>query len=203
MIAKTISELVKEAESQGLLKGNNRKSLKWFAKKVRDYKTSNVELIKSQPPERYRSAGNIGIGRMVLFSYDPKNKRKMPYYDSLPCIFIINIYKDKNAFLGINLHYLPYKMRAVLLDELYKIETTSKMSMQRKLKVTWEVLKSFTHFNLVKPCVKMYLFSHVRSKLVQIPYQEWSAVAMLPVQGGFHKQSAARVWNDSIKKSRM
>lgn len=200
MVNKTISQLVSEAERQGLLRKSGRDSLKWFSQKVRNVRASAFELVSTQPTDRYRNTGNIGIGKMVVFNYDPKLKKKLPYYDAVPCIFIVNIYPEKKAFLGLNLHYLPYKQRAILLDELYQIENNSKIPMQKKLKISWEVLQRFSNFNLVKPCIKMYLFNHLRSKLVQIPYEEWAAVAMLPVSGGFHKKSAMEVWNDSLNK---
>ena len=200
MVAKTISAIVAEAEQKGILQKNGKDSLKWFAQKVRGVRADAFELVSTQPTDRYRNTGNIGIGKMAVFAYDPKLKKKLPYYDTVPCIFIVNIMPEKKAFLGINLHYLPYKARAVLLDELYEIENNSKIPMNKKLKVSWQVLQKFANFNLVKPCIKMYLFNHVRSKLVQIPYQEWSAVAMLPVSGGFAKKSAAQVWNDSMNQ---
>lgn len=202
MVAKTISQLVAEAERTGNLQKSGKDSLKWFSQKVRGVRTSAFELVKTQPAERYRNTGNLGIGKMYTFAYDPKLKDKLPYYDAIPCIFIVNIYPDKKAFLGINLHYLPYRQRAILLDELYEIENNSKLPMQRKLQISWEVLKKFSNFDLVKPCIKMYLFGHLRSKLIQIPYNEWAPVAMLPVTGGFHKKSAMEVWNDSLSKGK-
>ena len=64
------------------------------------------------------------IGQMFMFFYDPKNKQTLPYYDRFPLVFPIELYSD--GFLGINLHYLPQKYRANLMDALYSIELLNK-----------------------------------------------------------------------------
>lgn len=202
MTAKSISQLVNEAEKLGLMKKGNRESLKWFAEKVRDLRSTQNTFLGSQPADRFRNAGNIGIGKMYCYNYDPKHKKKLPYYDTMPCVFIINIYPAKRAFLGLNLHYLPYTLRAKLLDELYKVETNSKLPMNKKLQITWEMIKSFASFPLAKACVKMYLIHHLRSRFIQIPATEWTAVAMLPIAGNFQKKSGMYVWTDSLKRAR-
>jgi hypothetical protein len=142
-----------------------------------------------------------------MFKYDPKWKDELPYYDIFPLIFPIEIYKD--SFLGINLHYLPYKQRAQLMDALYtllykKDETISiknKTDKNDKLIIAYQILKGASKFKNFKPCVKKYLFNHVRSRLSIIPLKHWETVMMLPL-ARFIKAPESKVWSDSMAKIR-
>ena len=59
-----------------------------------------------------------------MFFYDPKIKRKLPYYDRFPLVLPIETYS--NGFLGINFHYLSIPMRIRLLDRIMKFSNNDK-----------------------------------------------------------------------------
>jgi hypothetical protein len=61
-------------------------------------------------------------GTMVLFVYNAKWKKILPYYDQHPLIFPIHVEADR--FLGINLHYLPISYRAQMMDALLSVAKT-------------------------------------------------------------------------------
>ena len=52
--------------------------------------------------------------------------------------------------------------------------------------------------NIVKPTLKKYLNSKVRSRFRRIDSEDFLTALMLPVQR-FKKSSASRVWSDSRK----
>jgi len=85
------------------------KSLSWFSREIRKAaKDPNYQTfsIKTDP----------FIGGLMFFIYDPKTKDKLPYWDRFPLVIPINLYPD--GFLGLNLHYLPYYQRQLLLATL-------------------------------------------------------------------------------------
>src|SRR5579859_4289851 len=45
------------------------------------------------------------IGKMVMYTYDPKLKEKLPYYDTFPLGIVVAF--NKTGFYSLNLHYLP------------------------------------------------------------------------------------------------
>jgi hypothetical protein len=61
-------------------------------------------------------------------------------------------------------------------------------------------LQSASKYKYFKPCVKRYLWNHVRSKFVTIPPEEWDLVLMLPLER-FEKKSTAQVWKESLQKA--
>lgn len=135
------------------------------------------------------------IGRMIMFFYDAKTKDELPYWDQFPLIFPIHFYND--GFLGINLHYLPPVWRAKLMDQLYTTLNNDKMDDTTKLKITYGILVSASRFKLFQPCIKRYLTSHVKSRFLFVPIEDWDIALVLPT-ARFQKANASRVWRDSM-----
>ena len=134
-----------------------------------------------------RSKGNTVIGKMFFFQYDPKLKNVLPIYDRYPLVFPIERYSD--GFLGINTHYLGLDERSVLLDQLAKFANNKTMNERTRLALSYDVLmRTKTLAGLTRPCVKRYLFGHVRSRFIEIIPDEWDKVAQLPLELFITKQ---------------
>jgi len=56
------------------------------------------------------------------------------------------------------------------------------MSDKTRLRLTYDLLSSSKKLaKTTRPCVKRYLFSHVRSKFIEIVPSEWQKAINLPV----------------------
>lgn len=139
----------------------------------------------------------VRLGHLYLFRYDPKLKQELPYYDTFPVIFIINIIKG--GFIGLNMHYLPYEYRAKLMDMLYDY-VTGEENMQR-LKITYNVLSNTSKLRYYKPCLKHYLNNQVKSRFIHISPEEWEKALFLPLRR-FKKALESEVHRDSVKQIR-
>lgn len=177
------------------IKPANKDSRTWFRDKAQAVTTAN-------PSELLRKVGRSttrfkpqDIGKMFMYFYDPKFKDTLPYYDRFPVIFVIETYQD--GFLGLNLHYLPPVYRAKLMDALYGTINNTKYDETSKLRINYQLLAGSARMRWFKPCVKRYLYNHVRSNMVEIPVTEWDYCAMLPLER-FKKAKAIRVQKDSI-----
>lgn len=139
------------------------------------------------------------IGSMLLFTYDPKMKATLPYYDTFPLIFMINHYGDQ--MLGLNMHYLPPRERAFLFDSLVNtLLNTKDLNDESRLNVTYKVLSVASRFKLFKPCIKKYILRNIRSRVMVIRPQDWDKVLMMPL-ARFMKSNQERVWQDSIRQA--
>ena len=128
--------------------------------------------------ERNRDA--TVIGKMYFFWYDPKNKDTLPMYDRFPLVFPIERYPD--GFLGLNLHYLSFNERSALLNNLMKFRSNNKMNATTKLRVTYDLLNGVGRIaGAMRPCIKRYLFTQVRSSFVEVTADEWDKAMQLPV----------------------
>lgn len=158
-------------------------------------KVTNVNQTKS-----IRDSKNLvktpNIGNMYLFHYDAKHKDTLEYWDSFPLIFPIEYYKD--GFLGINLHYLPPMLRAKLMDGLYDHISNNRMDPSTKIKLSYKILKGAANLKWFKPCVKRYLYSHVKSKFMYIYPSEWDMALMMPL-AKWNKKTANYVYSQSQK----
>ena len=134
------------------------------------------------------------LGRMYFYSYDPKWKTELPYYDTFPLVFPIERYSD--GFLGLNFHYLAPKERAILMDQLKMYANNKKYDETTRLILRYNMLKGFSKIKRARPMVKRYLTSNIRSKFVQINADEWEVALFLPVER-FRKASKKKVWAQS------
>ena len=166
----------------------------WFREKVKQASASTrmravtpAQLLKRQ------EEGSAALGKMLFYKYDPKFSKKLPYWDMYPLVFPFE--KAKGGFYGLNLHYIPPRERAVLMDELNSYETNKKYDATTRLKLSYDLLKGFGR---AIPCVKRYLGTNVRSNTVRIDADEWEIAIFLPVER-FQKEKARVVWNDSKK----
>lgn len=167
----------------------------WFRRTAQDItQVDAVRFMNSNQKERYQNFLNKNnIGQMFMFWYDAKLKKKLPYWDRLPLIFLIEVYSD--GFLGINLHYLPPVYRARLMDAMYNTKTGR--NERERLLISYQILKSAAKYRYFKPCVKKYLSSHIQSKFVKLQPNEWDMAMMLPTER-FQKKRKQVVWNESI-----
>jgi hypothetical protein len=147
---------------------------------------------------------NNDIGHLYLYVYKAKHDASLPYWDMFPLIFMVNV--SAEHFMGINLHYIPPKARAMLMDaindELLKNRyDESKPNYDKTLytKITYSILKNVTKNKMFAPCVKLYLKSHVQSDLVRIPGSKWADVMFLPL-ARFKRATSSTVYRDSMKR---
>lgn len=152
---------------------------------------SRHQLIRTQNATKLSS---VQIGNMYQFVYDAKWKNELPYWDKFPLSIVIEMYPD--GFLGLNLHYLPPQVRAVLLDELMQYKTTKDISEKTRLQLSWRMLADSRKHPMIYPCVKRYLYSHVQSNFLMVNPTEWEHVIFLPIEN-FQKQTKEYVWKQS------
>lgn len=171
------------------------------------FRNQALDVIRSNPKRMIETAGSFeslqslsenSIGKMYLFNYDAKHKETLPYFDRFPLIFPIEYYTN-GSMLGINVHYLPPVIRAQLMNALYETINNDKMNKTTKLKISYQILKSSTKMKAFGPCVKKYLFSHVKSNFSYIKPEYWDFALMLPLER-FNKSTKEQVWRDSMEK---
>lgn len=172
-------------------------SKKWFQDKIEGMKKpSRAALLRDtalEPSQREM------VGNMYMYVYDPKTKKELPYYDRFPLVIMIENYKD--GFLGLNLHYLRPDIRAKFLDELMKLAPGKVKTNTRLLKAKYDLLQSTRKFKEFRPCLKRYLGTQIRSRVVRVPMTEWEIAIFLPTEQ-FVKASKTEVWNESIRIAR-
>jgi len=191
-MATVFDDLLLKGVRAGEVPARTASSREWFRNQARRTSARPMSITK----DRDRIRGRSTIGKMYFFFYDPKTKADLPYYDTFPLIF--KVANTQGGFYGINLHYLPYKLRARLMDALYEITNNNKYDESTKLRLSYDLLKGASKYRFFKPTFKKYLNSNVRSRFVEINASEWDIALFLPVER-FEKASKSTVWADSRK----
>ena len=76
--SKYIQSVVKAAKGRP-------KSTDWYRDKIREFGTpKSLDLIRDG-----KQAGRPFFGRLNMFIYDPKLKKKLPYYDTFPLTIMV------------------------------------------------------------------------------------------------------------------
>lgn len=139
---------------------------------------------------------SLVVGSMYLFAYNPKLRDTLPVYDQFPLVFPFR--KIPGGFVGLNLHYLPYLLRAKLLSRLFELSNAHSDNPKRRLLLSWSVLNNTARFPGVKACVKHYLYSQVQSRFLKINPLDWRAAIFLPLER-FKKMNKDQVFRESMK----
>lgn len=192
-MASKFDEILAQGIRAGQVPSRTQDARDWFRAKAKNTSVTPEGLVRQ---ERSRYKNRVSMGKMYLFSYDPKTKADLPYFDRYPLIFPVDA--AKGGFFGINMHYLPHRLRAQLMDALYDLSNNKKYDESTKLKLSYGILKNASKFKLFKPTFKRYLSSHVRSRFIEINSSEWDICLFLPLES-FEKASKSKVWADSRK----
>lgn len=176
------------------LTARTKESKAWFRKKIKDMGTVNRKaLLKDGATE---IVTNPLPGQMILYFYNPKHRKTLPYYDRFPMTIIVQ--PAKGGFHGLNLHYLSPGVRARFLDDL--MDTAPKnLTDKSRIKITYDKLQSTKKYREFAPCFKHYLGSHIKSNMARVPMTEWEYAVFLPTES-FVKVRAETVWRYSRKE---
>ncbi len=184
---------IKQSLAKEGLEPRTRYAREWLNSKLKNLNPSPAALII----DRQRLRDKTFIGKMYFYYYDPKTKDSMPYYDRFPLVIPIEQYSD--GFLGLNLHYIHPRQRIILLDKLSKTATNKNFDDKTKLRLSYEYLKAASSTFEAMPCIKMYLFTQINSRFLEIAADEWDIAALIPTSS-FVGATENKVYADSRKK---
>ena len=177
------------------VEARTRESQQWFTDRVRGIKRIN-EVTFLKDPNLVRKT-RFFPGYMYHFTYDPKTKETLPFYDTFPLILAVG--PAPGGFYGINLHYLKPLTRAIFLDKLMVIANKTEFDEKTRFKLNYSILSNAKRFKEFAPCFKHYLTNNITSRLMMVPSQEWETAIFLPTEK-FQGARKNQVWVDSRRK---
>lgn len=186
-MATVFDDILLKGIRSGQIPSRTQVARQWYRDIARGTSTSDSKIMRGN---REALRNRPAVGKMYHFFYDPKGKQKLPYYDTFPLIFMVG--PAQNGFYGINMHYLPLKLRAQLMDALYDLSSNKKFDESTRLRVSYDILKNASRYKNFKPTFKHYLSSNVRSRFLEINSTEWDIALFLPTER-FQKMSKRSV----------
>lgn len=179
----------------------SRESLAWLNKRVQSMNNPSA-LIRPLVREKGRfvrptDRNKFLMGGLYFFAYDPKTKADLPYYDKFP--MVIPLRRHSDGFIGLNLHYLPIRYRIQFMKKLLPFALYNDEDEIKRIRVTYPMLDASSRFKEFRPCIKKYLYSHIKSRIIAVEPEEWDIALYLPLQQ-FKKAPAKEVWQESIEE---
>lgn len=163
---------------------SQKKSTEWIMAEMKRIKSHTVPVMSP--------------GKIYMFGYDAKHKKTLPYWDKFPLVICLAV--SPKYLMGLNLHYIPPKARAVFLEKLLKYLSTKNISNNSRLKVNWSKVKGLPG---ARHMIKLYLASNVRYGLSEVAPKDWHNVIFLQTQkfvSDGKSISAVRAYNDARKR---
>lgn len=194
MAISLIQKLKTELAGSGI-ESRTKESQEWFTNRVRGIRRINEVNFLKDPT--FVNKQRFFPGYMYHFTYDPKFKETLPYYDTFPLILAVQ--PAPGGFYGLNLHYLNPVTRAMFLDKLTDIASKTKFDEKTRIKLNYDILNASRRFKEFEPCFKHYLTQHITSKLMMVPSSEWEIAIFLPTER-FEGANKRTVWKESKQK---
>ena len=82
------------------------RSHQWYVSAIRKYARTINTFQEAKESDLGKVARRLEVGKMYMFTYDPKWKADLPYYDTVPLVVIAE--PTAQGFSGINFHYLHF-----------------------------------------------------------------------------------------------
>lgn len=191
-MANLFDKMLADGVRAGQIPARTQGARDWFRETASGKRVTEGQLKQLQTD---RIKGGFQPGSMYLFKYDAKYKNVLPYWDAMPLVFPLK--PAEGGFYGLNLHYLQPQMRATLMDGLYDTTNNSRFDESTRVNISAAFLDAASKADLIKPCLKRYLNSHVYGGFTYIHPSEWDIALFLPLADW---QNAT--WHTVYKNSR-
>jgi len=203
MITKSILTTLTEQKIAAEHPTMSSQSLKWLMQKIAGLRNpGRLSIPITKEKERWTRPADrqkFLMGGMYYFVYDPKTKDDLPYYDRFP--LVIPLKRQSDGFIGLNIHYLPLRYRVIFLKKLLSFALYNDEDEIKRVRVTYPMLDASSRLKEFRPCLKKYLYSHIKSRILAVEPEEWDVATYLPVHQ-FKKAQPKEVWKDSLEEIR-
>ena len=157
------------------LKQLSRQSTTWFIDELKRIRQNRFDKDYFVRHGQQDTVKRLVIGKIYMFSYSAKNYDTLPAWDRFPLVLPFNTTAD--GFIGINLHYVPTKWRAWLLDNLMRTANVP----NNQLRVTWGMLSGFSRTTIGQYATHQYLLNHITSPFRLVRIEDYPKAIMLPL----------------------
>ena len=191
-----MANILEQIDEIGKSSKNEIKPASWYKDQIRKLGLNTIDTQRLMKEGKLSSRALPGF--MYLFKYDPKDKN-IPYYDMFP--LVIPFRRVNEGFVGINFHYLPFPIRLNILKEFEKYASDKNLNERTRVRLNYRLIERSRVFRFVNPAIRRYSNQQLRTRLLNIPFNDWQVASQLPVQK-FRKATMETAIRDSIKKFR-
>jgi hypothetical protein len=170
------------------LRKANKDAFAWY-RASRD-STDDLSVVKMPQQKGYLEPGKIHI-----FTYNPKGKGVLDYYDKKPVVISLGRVKEDNGNyydLGLNLNFIPDPYKWYILNAIRKIyryfyygqmngRNSGNALLQARIKYKYGVLKQLLKKYGFSFAIRKYIPSR-KSRVYVTSYESWINIAFLSIE---------------------
>ena len=158
-------------------------------------KDAHVMMKKLVKKPTKLKASDFTPGNMVFFTYRAKYDQNP--YDMSPLILVLR--RSKKYTLGLNINWVPPKLRERLMDFILK-GNKKNVEQNKPLSLSYDMIKNYI-MRMGAPAIRLYLNNRISPKGVVIPHYYYYKVVSLRSEN-FIGISADKAWALAIQKAR-
>lgn len=166
-------------------------------------------------------------GRIYTFKYNPLYKDSLDYYDRRPIILAVKSFNAKttknNITVGINLNFIPNKVRLNMLQVLFRsfkqiIDTDVRKRQNDNYSglPTFLFSPTYDYYGLIqymfetivksgyKYAIRSYIFTRMNN-ISFIEYEDWGLIPLIEsvdINGASTSEIHSAYWNQSLQKKK-
>ena len=192
---------IKSVENRVGLRRAQKDSFAWY----RSARDDNDEMSIARAPKQ---KGYLEPGKIHIFTYNPKGKKVLDYYDKKPVVLSLGTVRENDGSiydLGLNLNFIPFPYKWYILNTLnelygqfYKSQIEGRNSgnalLQARIKYKYNILKALLRKYGFPFAIRKYIPSR-KSRVYVCSYETWLNIAFLSIDN-FEGIS----YDDMIKK---
>ena len=138
---------------------------------------------------------DFAVGRMVTYAYNAKDKTQV--WDNTPLVIVLR--RSKGYTLGLNFHWVPHKVRYILLEYILK-KNKKTIANNEPLNVSYAMVKDLIIKLKLRAVVRLYINKRISKRGVVIPYELMRKAIDLPAEN-FIGMSSDQAYSLMVRKS--
>lgn len=129
--------------------------------------TASIKLMKDIfKNKKTLTPKDLRPGKMLTYFYNAKDKSNT--YDKTPLVFVLR--RNKTHTLGLNIHWLPFPLRQVLIKKILGTNSNKKnIKAKKPLEFSYKNLKPFLKRLGYAPVIRLYINKRISKKGVIVP----------------------------------
>lgn len=108
---------------------------------------------------------DVRAGDLIQFPYSAKNAGTLAFWDGKPAIIVLR--KTGSRMLGLNLHFVPFRLRKIIAEFVIN-KNKANIAANKRMYIDYTLIKSLLVAIKATVCIRMYLPSHMGSPILTV-----------------------------------
>lgn len=138
-------------------------------------------------------------GSLISYKYDALHKSTLQFWDSNPAIIVLAVRGYR--MLGLNLHFVPFPMRKLIVEYVLKKNSTN-IKLNKPISIDYRTMKSFLYAIKATICIRAYLIRRITSRVTIVKsHRDYIIGATSLKTSKIYKMSSDQIYQIALGRS--